>query len=65
MQRKMKAMVNHGENDIRAEERARPTVMEATDAIIKLTKTTICGTDPGIWKGKKPETGKQTDGMVR
>ncbi|WP_254353888.1 hypothetical protein ACRPHS_08380 [Pantoea allii] len=52
MQRKMKAMVYHGGNDIRVEERVRPTVMEATDAIIKLTKTTICGTDPGIWKGK-------------
>lgn len=45
-------MVYHGKNDIRVEERVRPTVMEATDAIIKLTKTTICGTDPGIWKGK-------------
>ncbi|ORM85938.1 hypothetical protein HA38_10440 [Pantoea allii] len=52
MQRKMKAMVYHGKNDIRVEERVRPTVMEATDAIIKLTKTTICGTDPGIWEGK-------------
>ncbi|UCT05967.1 zinc-dependent alcohol dehydrogenase family protein [Enterobacter mori] len=55
MQRKMKAMVYHGENDIRVEERERPTVMEPTDAIIKLTKTTICGTDLGIWKGKNPE----------
>ena len=51
----MKAMVYYGENDIRFEERPKPTIIEATDAIIRLTKTTICGTDLGIWKGKNPE----------
>jgi alcohol dehydrogenase len=55
MARKMKAMVYRGENDIRVEDREVPVILEATDAIIRMTKTTICGTDLGIWKGKNPE----------
>ncbi|AHG84195.1 hypothetical protein F543_13310 [Bibersteinia trehalosi USDA-ARS-USMARC-189] len=51
----MKAMTYYGENDIRFEERPIPTIQSATDAIIRLTKSTICGTDLGIWKGKNPE----------
>ena len=51
----MKAMVYYGENDIRFEERAKPQILAPTDAVIKLTKVTICGTDLGIWKGKNPE----------
>lgn len=51
----MKAMVYYGENDIRFEERAKPTLLDPADAVIKMTRTTICGTDLGIWKGKNPE----------
>lgn len=51
----MKAMVYYGENDLRFEERPKPKIIEPTDAIIRLTKTTICGTDLGIMKGKNPE----------
>ncbi|MCO6514101.1 MAG: zinc-dependent alcohol dehydrogenase family protein [Snodgrassella sp.] len=51
----MKAMVYYGAGDIRFEERAKPSIIEPTDAVIRLTKTTICGTDLGIWKGKNPE----------
>ncbi|MDO4693884.1 MAG: zinc-dependent alcohol dehydrogenase family protein [Eikenella sp.] len=51
----MKAMTYYGANDIRFEERPRPSVIEPTDAVIRVTKTTICGTDLGIWKGKNPE----------
>lgn len=51
----MRAMVYYGENDIRFEEQDKPTVLEPTDAIVRLKKTTICGTDLGIWKGKNPE----------
>lgn len=32
-----------------------PRILQPTDAIIKLSKVTICGTDLGIWKGKNPE----------
>lgn len=55
MKKTMKAMVYYGENDLRFEERPIPTILEPTDAIIKLTTTTICGTDLGIMKGKNPE----------
>lgn len=51
----MRAMVYYGENDIRFEERAKPEIIDPTDAVIRVTKTTICGTDLGIWKGKNPE----------
>lgn len=51
----MKAMTYYGTDDIRFEERSVPTIIEATDAIIRMEKTTICGTDLGIWKGKNPE----------
>ena len=51
----MKAMVYYGANDIRFEDRDRPKIIDPTDAIIRITKTTICGTDLGILKGKNPE----------
>ena len=51
----MKAMTYYGKDDIRFEERPKPTILEPTDAIIKLTKSTICGTDLGIKHGKNPE----------
>ncbi|WP_233874826.1 zinc-dependent alcohol dehydrogenase family protein [Paraburkholderia adhaesiva] len=51
----MKAMVYYGEGDIRVADRQVPVILEPTDAIIRMTKTTICGTDLGIWKGKNPE----------
>lgn len=55
MKTTMTAMVYHGANDIRVEERPIPQILEATDAVVRMTKTTICGTDLGIWKGKNPE----------
>lgn len=61
----MRAVVYYGENDIRFEERPKPQVIDPTDAVIKIVKTTICGTDLGIWKGKNPEieeTAKQKTG---
>lgn len=51
----MKAMVYYGEHDIRFEERAKPQLLHSGDVIIRMTKTTICGTDLGILKGKNPE----------
>ncbi|EEG5325386.1 alcohol dehydrogenase catalytic domain-containing protein, partial [Salmonella enterica] len=48
-------MVYYGEHDIRFEERAKPQLLHSGDVIIRMTKTTICGTDLGILKGKNPE----------
>ena len=51
----MKALVYHGEHNIALEEREKPTLQKPTDVIVKVLKTTICGTDLGIYKGKNPE----------
>lgn len=48
----MKALVYHGEHRISLEEKEKPVIQKGTDAIVKVTKTTICGTDLGIYKGK-------------
>ena len=48
MSQTMQAMVYHGANDIRFEQRPRPQILQPTDALIRVTKSTICGTDLGI-----------------
>lgn len=48
MSNTMKAMVYYGADDIRFEERPIPKILQPDDAVIKLTKVTICGTDLGI-----------------
>jgi alcohol dehydrogenase len=51
----MKALVYHGPNAKNWEEKPKPTILEATDAVVKISKTTICGTDLHIMKGDVPE----------
>src|ERR1041384_212144 len=50
---KMKANVFHGKNDIRVEEVERPHA-GVGDAVIRVTMTTICGTDLHIVRGEYP-----------
>ncbi|MCY1289772.1 alcohol dehydrogenase [compost metagenome] len=50
----MKAIVYQGPGQPVVEERAQPQLQQATDAIVKLVKTTICGTDLHILKGDVP-----------
>src|SRR5437764_11496980 len=50
----MKALVYDGPGKIELREVAIPTILKPTDALIKVLKTTICGTDLGILKGKVP-----------
>jgi alcohol dehydrogenase len=47
----MKALVYHGPGKISLDEKPKPRVEKPTDAIIKISKTTICGTDLHILKG--------------
>lgn len=47
----MKALVYNGPGQKNLEDRPKPTIKMPTDAVIKLTKTTICGTDLHILKG--------------
>ena len=49
----MRATVFHGPNDIRVEEVPRPHA-GAGEAVIRVTTTTICGTDIHILKGEYP-----------
>jgi len=50
----MKALVYRGVGQVKLEERARPEIAAAGDAIVRVTKTTICGTDLHIAKGDVP-----------
>jgi alcohol dehydrogenase len=50
----MKALVYLGPNQKAMEDRPKPLVQAPTDAIVKMTRTTICGTDLHILKGDVP-----------
>jgi alcohol dehydrogenase len=50
----MKALVYHGPGKRAWEVRSKPTIKEATDAVVKITTSTICGTDLHILKGDVP-----------
>lgn len=50
----MKALVYHGPGKKGLEEKPKPTVQEPTDAVVKITRTTICGTDLHIMNGDVP-----------
>jgi alcohol dehydrogenase len=57
----MNALVFHGPNNLALEDRPKPKVIQATDAIVRITTTTICGTDLHILKGDVPTI---TDGRI-
>jgi alcohol dehydrogenase len=50
----MKALVYHGPGKKALETRPMPRIDQPTDAIVRITKTTICGTDLHILKGDLP-----------
>ena len=50
----MKSLVYLGPGRKALEDRPKPEIITATDAIVKITKTTICGTDLHILKGDVP-----------
>ena len=50
----MKALVYHGPGRRTWEEKPEPAVQQPTDAVVRITHTTICGTDPHILKGDVP-----------
>ena len=49
-----KALVYNGPGQKEVEDRPKPEIAEPTDAIVKIVKTTICGTDLHILKGDVP-----------
>jgi threonine dehydrogenase-like Zn-dependent dehydrogenase len=50
----MKAVCWHGANDVRVETVPDPTILNPRDAILKVTATTICGSDLHIYDGFIP-----------
>jgi alcohol dehydrogenase len=50
----MKALVYHGPGKKSLEDRPKPEINDPSDAIVRITKTTICGTDLHILKGDVP-----------
>ena len=57
----MKALVYHSPGEKSWEEKPKPLIVEPSDAILKVLKTTICGTDLHIMKGDVPAV---TDGRI-
>lgn len=57
----MKALVFHGPGKRRWEDKPRPTLINPTDAVVRITHTTICGTDLHILKGDVPAV---TEGRI-
>jgi alcohol dehydrogenase len=50
----MKALIYHGPGQQSLDDHAKPVILAPTDAIVKISKTTICGTDLHIMKGDVP-----------
>jgi alcohol dehydrogenase len=50
----MKALVYHGPGKRAWEDKPRPTIQDPSDAIVRITTSTICGTDLHILKGDLP-----------
>src|SRR5215218_743502 len=50
----MKATVLYGARDVRFEDRPEPTILEPTDAVIRLPFTCICGSDLWPYRGIQP-----------
>ena len=57
----MKALVYHGPGKRSWEDKPRPALLQATDALVRITTTTICGTDLHILKGDVPTV---TEGRI-
>jgi alcohol dehydrogenase len=51
----MKALIYQGPGEKSWKEAPNPTLLKPTDAIVRITRTTICGTDLHILKGDVPE----------
>lgn len=51
----MKALVYHGPGQKSWEEKPRPVITHPADVIVRVLRTTICGTDLHILKGDVPE----------
>jgi len=51
----MKALVYHGPGGMKFEDVNKPSLRDETDAVVRIAKTTLCGTDLHILKGDLPD----------
>lgn len=50
----MRGVIMYAPGDVRVEERENPTIIEPTDAIIRVTATCVCGSDLWPYRGIEP-----------
>jgi len=55
----MRATILYGPRDVRFEERDAPTIIEPTDAIIRISATCVCGSD--LWPLPWHQPGRRAD----
>ncbi|MCA9673232.1 MAG: zinc-dependent alcohol dehydrogenase family protein [Myxococcales bacterium] len=65
----MRAAVFHAAGDIRIDEVADPKIEAPTDAIVRITRTAVCGSDLWLYRGQQPyepggRTGHEPMGVV-
>lgn len=53
----MKGTVLHGPRDVRFEQQEDPRIVEPTDAIIRIARTCVCGSDLWPYRGLQPING--------
>ena len=53
----MKGTVLYGSGDVRFEDCETPKIIEATDAVIRMTATCVCGSDLWPYRGIQPIEG--------
>jgi len=54
--KRMLACVYRGKTNLKVEEVPAPIVTDTTDAVIKVTASTVCGSDLHLYHGKVPQT---------
>lgn len=47
----MKAVVYHGPMDVRVDDKPKPKIEHQEDIVLKVTNTTICGSDLHLYHG--------------
>ncbi|GEP69155.1 zinc-dependent alcohol dehydrogenase family protein [Cellulomonas soli] len=58
----MRGAVMHAPGDVRVEDRPMPTIVEPTDAIIRIAATCVCGSDLWPYRGLEPVAAPQPMG---
>lgn len=53
----MRGTLLYGPRDVRVEERSDPTIIEPTDAILRISTACVCGSDLWPYRGIEPITG--------